>query len=302
MESLKVKDLVSEQILPVIFSAKDTVRHAIEVLAERNMTSAPVIKEPERDQLGFVDTLDLMCYLCYVATKPQQTRTVGPSSSLETDDIELLYRRNMDFNLGELGSIIDMSQRNPMYKVDSEDTVLKAVEFFKEGVHRLAVTKNGDESYILTQSAVVNWLAKNGFAENKTKLTMTQLGLCDTMRTVASVPQNTKAKDCFQFMKDQRTSAVAIVNETGELKSQFSASDLKGIGRYQFIDLLSTVEVFLEKHGKKPSVITLKPSSTLKEAVDLLSKEKVHRAYIVDENKTLKGVVSMTDIIRGVFN
>ena len=53
--------------------------------------------------------------------------------------------------------------------------------------------------------------------------------------------------------------------------------------------------------GPAPGALPLvvKPTTTLKEAMDILVEKHVHRVWIVEDSK-VKGVVSLSDVIRKV--
>ena len=66
-------------------------------------------------------------------------------------------------------------------------------------------------------------------------------------------------------------------------------------------NFLTAVRSNLEKnHENCPfvtGVITCKRDHTMKELIQLLDSEKIHRIYVVDNDGNLKGVITLRDII-----
>jgi hypothetical protein len=52
------------------------------------------------------------------------------------------------------------------------------------------------------------------------------------------------AIDGFERMETQSVSGLAVLNDEGQLVGNLSASDLRGMGRHEFGDLLMSVEDF----------------------------------------------------------
>lgn len=66
-------------------------------------------------------------------------------------------------------------------------------------------------------------------------------------------------------------------------------------------NFLTSVRNYLEKHHELSPIlsgmITCKKDHTMKELIQLLDSEKVHRIYVVDDDGNLEGVITLRDII-----
>ena len=61
------------------------------------------------------------------------------------------------------------------------------------------------------------------------------------------------------------------------------------------------VRIYLEKNKEASpmltEMITCKSDNTIKEMIFLLDSKKIHRAYVVDDDGNLEGVITLRDII-----
>jgi len=82
------------------------------------------------------------------------------------------------------------------------------------------------------------------------------------------------------------------------LVGNFSASDLRGIGHTDLQQLLRPLTNFLSIYNVKSLYpLTCKPTDTLEYVILKLAGTRVHRLWVVDNEKNLLGVVSITDVM-----
>ena len=66
-------------------------------------------------------------------------------------------------------------------------------------------------------------------------------------------------------------------------------------------NFLIAVKKYLEKHDKRSpmlnGMITCKRDKTIKDLIQMLDSEKIHRVYVVDGDGNLEGVITLRDII-----
>lgn len=77
-----------------------------------------------------------------------------------------------------------------------------------------------------------------------------------------------------------------------------SVSDLRGITRQRFLNVLLPVNDFLSKCISQPPPITCSPQTKLSEIVQQCLDLHVHRVWAVNEKKQPQRAVSYTDVIR----
>lgn len=99
-------------------------------------------------------------------------------------------------------------------------------------------------------------------------------------------------------------SCVGITDSSGRIIGNLSAADFRVFKPAYLMTLLTPVSSFIQSlHGKNPSEFNLVvgPQSKIENVVDGMMKKKVHRAWVCTEDGKPMGVVTMSDIIGGVW-
>jgi CBS domain-containing protein len=158
---------------------------------------------------------------------------------------------------------------------------------------------------ILSQSDVVAWLSRVPHAlDGIGDATVGELhlgharagGVVQVMRTIP-------VAEALQHMTASQVSAVAVVNEEGELVGNLSASDMRGTAESALHDLALPVTEFLARTaGQSPTaLVTVTAGSAFRTAVARLCQCRVHRVWVVNpETGAPEGVITTTDILRSV--
>jgi len=110
-------------------------------------------------------------------------------------------------------------------------------------------------------------------------------------------------------MFDHQVSGLPVVDEENKVIASISASDLKASTEKTLIfdvhtplrEYLSNCNrLFKKDPNSKPITCTIK--STLCEVIAKLVKNHIHRIFVVDDNNTLIGVLSLCDVITAIRN
>jgi len=286
LDNVKVKSFCkSQQIVSVV--ANDSTSRAMEILAKKGITGAPVWDNEKKEYIGFVDTLDLTMFVSYVYFENFQRHP-------HLYDPKELKKR---FAL-PVRDVINASKRDPFWTVDAEESVGFLINnFLKLGIHRVPVVQNGQVVGIVSQSDVVRLLAKNKqfLGELATK-TVADLGL--DQKPVVTVRNDIPLIEAFNAILANDISGLAVVDfSTGALVNNLSASDLKGVTEQNFFKLEAQVhQIFMLNYDKKPPVFCY-PHNTLGAVISHVEETGVHRVYVVDQHKKPVGVVTLTDIM-----
>lgn len=191
-----------------------------------------------------------------------------------------------------------------------------SMERFAKGVHYLLVhdEQTADRDLkILSQTDVIKYLHTNASTCPVIKVTLARPVGHFACTSVESVSVSTSMLVALGLLRSVR--AVPVLSRDGELVSTLSLSDLRGYYRHptDFTKLvggvtkMTTVGEYLSAcHGgrmREPvSVGALEPLSS---AVQKMVERRVHRVWIRQEptkfRDALAGVVSMTDVIRAVY-
>jgi 5'-AMP-activated protein kinase regulatory gamma subunit len=280
---------------------KDKIIDVFKGLVKHNFLSVPVLQAHEHKWWGFVDMNDIVHFII---------KNFGDRKlSEEGKDFWQMLHTEEEFAAKTVDDIMQwpMQRKNLFHPVKVGYSLFYAIEALakERDLHRLVVID--DDRMIVnmvTQSQVVDFLQKNidliGDKVNKPLSAIPRL-----FHEVYSVPESVQAIDAFNLMVSKNVSGVAIVNEEGKLTGNISNRDLKGIATdgSMFWRMFSKVHNFWDKVRRESEqehprgVVALKSTNTLKDVITKLTENKVHRLYIVDDDRKPIGVVSLRDIL-----
>jgi CBS domain-containing protein len=128
-----------------------------------------------------------------------------------------------------------------------------------------------------------------------------ELGLAT--KPVVKVLDTDSTLDAFRTMNTRHISGLAIVNSSGVIVGNTSASDLKlfiakpsfRLLRMAVFQYLNIIRRSVIKEGAP--VVSVHASDTLGKAIAKLSATAMHRIFVVDEHNKPIGVVSLSDIL-----
>jgi len=292
--------LVANQTL-INFNADETVESALDQLFKYRITAAPV--QGEKKFIGLIDVLDLLSFLVKTSTKSLTNDFRGESRKLLTDDMCMLRKRSRDFNLTKVQEVIDFSNKNPSVVLYTDQKVEETFEPFSKGIHRVMIANRDSNQVIglLSQTDVVGFLAN--WEKNEFDQPISQLK--NQTEKLVTVPPENWAFDSFMTMYNNGLSSVGILNHMDQLVGNLSAADLKPCSRDFTLLLRSTIDYvkqIRESEGRPMEfLVCCSPETTLRQAVDLMAKERVHRIYTIDSNRRPIAVISFTDILREVY-
>jgi len=203
------------------------------------------------------------------------------------------------------GSIADLSKRNPFYAVQENAPLMAALELIaKNKVHRLPIVDaRGDLITVATQSYLAHLISSNSsrFPIMHEKISTHKLAY----KEVVSVSSDTRAIDAFEVIRSKKVTGVAVVDQSGKLVDNISASDLKLVGAD--VELLSrvfmSVSEFLKvDNSKERELIFVPTSATIGEVFEKIVSNKTHRVYVTDESNKPVGIISIGDVLESVLN
>lgn len=297
--------------------------------------------------LGFVDVQSLLSKFMEFR-RDQHRRNEGWRKSLGEDEEDFMDSEEVVKELEDIAASEQFLHLKSADVVGNDGTVLYQLQedanlfqvvqdgFFqgnpgtKQAIHRLAVFNASGNIYkMISQSDVLRFILHYGIG-----------GLHETMeedvesldmvgkRGLITVPENLIVIECFAYMIRQNVSGVAVVDATGTLIGNLSASDLrcilpehfgvlampvveflallypeseildgkarvdKGLGAHPFFDWSKA-----NSGTKAMPLVTCSKKSSLKEVMQLMSENHVHRVYIVDSFGKPLSVVTVTDVL-----
>jgi len=219
----------------------------------------------------------------------------------------LVHEAKRQFNSKTLFDIADVSKNDPFMPIIKGANLYQAIEILaKFGIHRVPITDDEQKiEAILSQSAVVKFLFDNldKFA-TKAKKPVSELLANRETTTVLTITESTPAFEAFELMLKHRVSAVGIVDDSGVLVGVLSGTDLRIIGPHaSTLSLLfrPVKEMLDQTRELNPElavpVVQVTPADTLGICIEKMEDNKVHRVFVVDEEKKPVCVLSMKDVL-----
>ncbi|CAJ1975041.1 unnamed protein product [Sphenostylis stenocarpa] len=169
---------------------------------------------------------------------------------------------------------------------------------------------------IITQSSVIHMLAECAglqWFENWGTKKLSQVGLpMVTPNHIIKVYEDEPVLQAFKLMRKKRIGGLPVMERGGSRAiGNISLQDVQFLltapeiyHDYRSItakDFLTAVKCFLEKREGTFQVsgelITCSKDFTIKELIQLLDHEKIHRVYVADNDGNLEGLITLRDII-----
>jgi CBS domain-containing protein len=288
----------------VLVGANQPVERALSRINTHNILSLPVVdvNNPNGAVIGLLDVLDIISAL----SETLESGTARPQ------------RRDMLFT--PISDIMSKKSHPPTYIISISTSLHDAVKQFAQNkFSRIMIVDRPLEQTImqqekpeelvvglLTQSDLIRFVAENLMWIKKEKIfqqTLRELGL--GQRKPIIVDQTIQAYQAFLEIHRNGREGVALVDATGKLIANVSASNIKGMTRRNFQLLFRPLTHFLSRDRKRgwwqlPVCTTL--DTTLENSVLQFVAAKVHRMYIVDNDGKPIGEISLSDVVQQLGN
>ena len=156
---------------------------------------------------------------------------------------------------------------------------------------------------VITQYRILKFIAVNN--EQHTMLLkkpVREIGL-GTYTDLATATMNSSVLDVIHLMVKYNISAVPIVDKDNRVLNLFEAVDvipcIKG-GAYD--ELTATVGDALSQRAEDfAGIYTCSEEDRLDSIFETIRKSRVHRLIVVDDDSRLKGIISLSDILKYVL-
>eukprot|EP01129_Flabellula_baltica_P008946 TRINITY_DN3589_c0_g1_i2.p1 TRINITY_DN3589_c0_g1~~TRINITY_DN3589_c0_g1_i2.p1 ORF type:complete len:306 (-),score=56.74 TRINITY_DN3589_c0_g1_i2:8-925(-) len=284
-----IKDIIDTDKEIVYLQKEDTVRTVLTTLAEHKVTGLFVVDKDT--PIGWVDLYDLLVYLVYSLS--EYCEDIG------TIDLDEVFASANLFETHTAGDIINLSLKDDFTIVSEDATLATAIELLHGKRHRLAVSNaDGDIVNVFSQTDLIVFLTQCRDFISTLSVPISEFP--DLVgKEVVCINKETTLLNALLSCYENKVTSVAIVDDSGKIIGNLSASDLIGITDENISLLQLSVKHYLIYEGKvmKPPIIV--SYSDLLELVYLkLSVYEIHRVYVVDDEGSPVGVLSLTDLIR----
>jgi len=252
--------------------------------------------------IGLVDLLDISALLLQIFHDDDPKPNFQDEEHLK----KVLEKVKKTFFKTPIKQVMNISKRND-YKPVNADTLFSSEDVLgrlASGTHRIPVI-DGDKHIInyITQGHVIELVAENiNHFKNKMEKTVANMGI--GLREVITINEDQNAIEAFIKMHQNKVSGIAVVDADNKLIGSLSVSDLKYILVDEIFFGLAESAMDFVAHCRQQNMKEFSPSisvdknTTLERIVGKFAKTHVQRFFIVDENKHLIGVFSITEALK----
>lgn len=156
---------------------------------------------------------------------------------------------------------------------------------------------------VITQYRILKFIAVNN--ERNTvllKKTVREINL-GTYKNLATTTMNSSVLDVIQLMVKYNISAVPILDRHGHVMNVFEAVDvIPCIKGGSFDELSDTVgDALCRRSDEFQGIYTCTEEDRLDSIFDTVRKSRVHRLIVIDDDSKLRGIISLSDILKYVL-
>ncbi|KAL3959333.1 hypothetical protein ACCO45_007495 [Purpureocillium lilacinum] len=156
---------------------------------------------------------------------------------------------------------------------------------------------------VITQYRILKFIAVN----NEQNTVMLKKCVRDinlgTYTNLATARMDSTVLDAIHLMVEHNISCIPIVDADNKVLNAFEAVDvipcIKG-GAYEELDG-SIGEALCKRPDESPGIYTCGEGDRLDSIFDTVRKSRVHRLIVVDDDNRLRGVISLSDILKYVL-
>ncbi|KAL0467328.1 hypothetical protein QR685DRAFT_84027 [Neurospora intermedia] len=296
-EFLKVR--TSYDVLPlsfrlVILDNDLLIRKSLNILIQNGIVSAPLWDSRNGTFAGLLTSTDYINVIQYYCQFPHEIDQV--------DQFRLSSLRDIERAIGVLPlETVSVHPMRPLYEA--------CRRMLKTRARRIPLIDTDDETgretvvSVITQYRILKFIAVNN--EQHTMLLkkpVREIGL-GTYIDLATANMNSSVLDVIYLMVKYNISAVPIVDKDNRVMNLFEAVDvipcIKG-GAYD--ELTATVGDALSQRAEDfGGIYTCSEEDRLDSIFETIRKSRVHRLIVVDDDSRLKGIISLSDILKYVL-
>ncbi|KAK1171989.1 5'-AMP-activated protein kinase subunit gamma-2a isoform X1 [Acipenser oxyrinchus oxyrinchus] len=290
MKSHKCYDIVPTSSKLVVFDTALQVKKAFFALVANGVRKSPLWETKKQSFVGMLTITDFINILHRYYKSP-----MVQIYELEEHKIETWRELYLQETF------------KPLVNISPDASIFDAVySLIKNKIHRLPVIDpvSGNALYILTHKRILKFLQlfvsempKPAFM----KQNLEELGI-GTYHNIAYIYPDTPIIKALNIFADRRVSALPVVDESGkvvDIYSKFDVINLAAEKTYNNLDITVT-QALRHRSQYFEGVMKCNRLETLETIVDRIVKAEVHRLVVVDENASIMGIVSLSDILQAL--
>ncbi|XP_067107354.1 5'-AMP-activated protein kinase subunit gamma-2-like [Osmerus mordax] len=290
MKSHKCYDIVPTSSKLVVFDTTLQVKKAFFALVANGVRAAPLWESKKQSFVGMLTITDFINILTRYYKSP-----MVQIYELEEHKIETWRELYLQETF------------KPLVNITPNASIFDAVySLIKNKIHRLPVIDpvSGNALYILTHKRILKFLQlfmcempKPAFM----KKTLEELNI-GTYSNIAFIHPDTPIIKALNIFVERRVSALPVVDESGkvvDIYSKFDVINLAAEKTYNNLDITVT-QALRHRSQYFEGVMKCNRMETLETIVDRIVKAEVHRLVVVDDNASIVGIVSLSDILQAL--
>uniref|UniRef100_A0A8C2Q4W7 Protein kinase, AMP-activated, gamma 2 non-catalytic subunit b n=1 Tax=Cyprinus carpio TaxID=7962 RepID=A0A8C2Q4W7_CYPCA len=297
MKSHKCYDLIPTSSKLVVFDTSLQVKKAFFALVANGVRAAPLWETKKQSFVGMLTITDFIIIL--------HRYYKSPLVRFQTSQ-KLKYHQ-FCWSLLFCSVLVCGETFKPLVNISPDASIFDAVySLIKNKIHRLPVIDpvTGNALYILTHKRILKFLQlfvcempKPAFMRQ----TLEELGI-GTYSNIAFIHPDTPIIKALGMFVERRVSALPVVDVTGkvvDIYSKFDVINLAAEKTYNNLDITVT-QALLHRSQYFEGVMKCYRHETVETIVDRIVKAEVHRLVVVDDNSSIEGIISLSDILQAL--
>ncbi|KAL8301594.1 hypothetical protein RB597_002152 [Gaeumannomyces tritici] len=270
-EFLKVR--TSYDVLPlsfrlIVLDNDLLIRKSLNILIQNNIVSAPLWDSHNSTFAGLLTSTDYINLIQYYCQYPDQLN--------EVEQFRLSSLRDIERAIGVVPlETVSIHPMRPLEMVVS----------------------------VLTQYRILKFIAVNN--ENYTMMLKKSVRECQlgTYTDVATARMGYTVLDAIHLMVKYNISSVPVVDRDNRVLNVFEAVDVIPCIKGGIYDELSASigDALAKRSDDFPGIYTCSEDDRLSSIFDSLRRSRVHRLIVIDDESRLKGIISLSDILKYVL-
>lgn len=293
---LFLKSKTSYDVLPVSFKlvVLDTtllVKKSLTILLQNNIVSAPLWDSKASRYAGLLTASDYINVIQYYFQHPDKLDKVEDftldglrevEKAIGADPIETISIHPFSSLYEACGKMIEAKARR-----------IPLIDVEEDSQREIVVS-------VLTHYRILKFVALNCLKETRLlqkPLSELHIGVYENISTCS---MTTPVIDVIHILASKRVSSVPILDDEGKLVNAYEAVDvltlIKG-GIYTDLSL-SVGEALMRRPEDFEGVYICTENDKLDTIMDIVRKTRIHRLFVVDNDGRLKGIVTLSDILK----
>ncbi|KAJ1978724.1 hypothetical protein H4R33_005907 [Dimargaris cristalligena] len=284
-----------------------TVAEALNILATHNIISLPIYSHYQADKI--VNIVDIRDILAYVTSLPPN-QTPDPNVAHAPSAVPESWKQKLESSIEAVMTLDPAKESYRFFQCEVQDSIRRVIAAFSSGIHRALVEDYSDSprhphpSFLLTQTDIICYVFEHPdvVPANLLNASLRELFPNAFNHPLFTVRNTDTAHSALQRMDCEYRTAAAVLDESGRIVDNMSASDLRGLTESTLLLLYAPVVNFLERlNPRRGSPITAQEHTTLRDLITQVWENRVHRSWVVDDQQHPIAVITHTDII-ALFN